>query len=191
MDLRAMSYAIMPYKIRLDALGEVIALRDERLAAWAVDHLHDQLDRYEDLSESERPATEYLLDILLDRPEVEQDQHLYGYCVKELIELWGAPMANEGWWGMRYGWFDTVEAATGYDATRLVSGGPGVPCPAPEDFPLMGHVTRADLGRELDRLAAIDPARLTDPQVSTAVGQVRGWLTECRRDDMDLVCFYH
>ena len=106
------------------------------------------------------------------------------------------PLPNEGWWGMRYGWFDTVSAAVAeagadYSFSDLIVGGPGVAVPAPDDFPAMGHVTRDHLRSHLDRLDTLDASAVEDCSVSQAVDQVRSWLLECRRDDMDLVCFYH
>nr|BFE63956.1 hypothetical protein GCM10020063_084820 [Dactylosporangium thailandense] len=191
-----MSYAIMPFKIRLGALNEVLALRDEALFAWLRDRCRAELADLDDWSDTERPAREFLADLVLGRFPVERSVHLYGYCVKALCELWGAHLANEGWWGMRYGWFGTVSEAVAragvkYDFTDLIIGGPGVDCPAPDDFPLMGHITRDRLQSHLDRLGGIDLAKLDDRQVVEAVEQVKSWLLECRRDDMDLVCFYH
>jgi hypothetical protein len=133
-----------------------------------------------------------MLDLLLGRPEVETDPHLYGYCIKALCELWGVMLSNDRWWAMRWGWFDAVTAAAGgrYNFAGLVSGGPGVPIPAPEDFPAMGHLTRAELPSHLARLDALDLTAI-DRSAAASIEQARSWLLECRRDDMDLVCFYH
>ena len=186
----------MPFKIRLDALNDVLALRDEALFAWVRDHCRDDLTEHDKWFDTARPAADYLADLMLGRPHVAEDVHLYGYCVKTLCELWGAPLANEGWWGMRYGWFSTVsdtvaQAGVTYDFAGLIVGGPGVEVPDPGDFPAMGHITRDGLQSHLDRLDGADLAGIDDRQVVEAVGQVRSWLLQCRQEDMDLVCFYH
>ncbi|MFI5906006.1 hypothetical protein [Dactylosporangium sp. NPDC051541] len=191
-----MSYSIMPYKIRLSALNDVLATHDEALATWAQTRCQTELAELDDYFEPSRPAAEYLADLMLGRPYVQSDAHLYGYSLKALCNLWGAPMANEGWWGMRYAWFEDVtqaaaQSGAAYDFTDLITGGPGVNIPAGDDFPSMGHIVHDHLQSHLNRLNATDPSRLTDAQAATAVNQVRSWLQECQRDDMDLVCFYH
>ncbi|GAA2363990.1 hypothetical protein GCM10010170_061410 [Dactylosporangium salmoneum] len=190
---RAGQYGV---RIRLDALRDVLALRDESLAAWVVEHCGPDLTELDEWFETERPAADYMADLMLGRPHANENAHLYGYCVKVLCELWGAPMANDGWWGMRYGWFDAVtktvaQAGVTYDFTDLIIGGPGADVPPPDDFPAMGHITRDDLQAHLDLLSAPELARIDDQDVVTAVEQVRSWLRECRREDTDLVCFYH
>ncbi|GAA0724098.1 hypothetical protein Drose_01735 [Dactylosporangium roseum] len=96
-----MSYAIMPFKIRLDALNDVLAVRDEALCAWVRDRCRADLTNLDDWSHSTRPAADFLADLMLGRPHADQDAHLYGYCLKALCDLWGARLPNEGWWGMR------------------------------------------------------------------------------------------
>src|SRR5689334_13029125 len=105
---RLMTYAMMPFKIRLDALTDALAVRDEALYAWARDRCRADLTELDEWFHTTRPAADFLADLMLGRPRAGQDAHLYGYCVKVLCDLWGVPLPNEGWWGMRYGWFDTV-----------------------------------------------------------------------------------
>jgi hypothetical protein len=191
-----MSYAIMPFRVRLEALRDVLAVRDEALTGWVLGHCRADLAELDQWFDGERPAAEFMADLMLGRPFVDRDAHLYGYCVKALCQVWGVPMANDQWSAMRYGWFDTVagavaRAGVAYDFAGLVSGGPGVDIPGPDDFPAMGHVTRDELQSQLDTLAGLDPAGVDDEAVLGAVRQVRSWLEQCRRDDMDLVCFYH
>lgn len=186
----------MPYKIRLDALNDVLAVRDEALFAFVRDRCRADLTDLDQWFGTARPAADFLADLMLGRPHADADAHVYGYCVKTLCELWGAPMPNDGWSGMRYGWFDTVSgtvarAGVSYAFADLVAGGPGVDVPAPDDFPAMGHITRDTLQSHLDRLNGVDLAGIDDRQVVEAVRQVRSWLQVCRQDDMDLVCFYH
>jgi hypothetical protein len=191
-----MSYAIMPYKIRLDALKQMLASPDEDLCAWLRNCNRNTLDRLDEEFGSEPPAADVLTDLMHGRPLIDHRAEVVAYCVKILCDVWGAPLRNDGWYGIRYGWFDTVTAAVSqaggsYDFSDLICGGPGVPVPSPDDFPRMGHVRHGQLRATVDRLAGADLAAIEDADVRTAVTQARGWLQLCLQDDTDLVCFYH
>src|SRR4051794_13778193 len=101
MGARLMGYAIMPFKIRLDALNDVLAARDEALAAWVGEHCRAELAELDQWFDAERPAAEFMADLILGRPPVERDVHLYGYCVKALCRIWGVGLANHTWSAMR------------------------------------------------------------------------------------------
>jgi hypothetical protein len=99
---------------------------------------------------------------------------------------------------MRGEWFDTVQKAIktagvkekAFSIHTLVSRGAPVELPEIEDFPGIGYLTKAEVVKARDALAAADLSKVKNKEVAAAIEQVRSWLDECAKSKRDLVCTY-
>ncbi|GAA4079078.1 DUF7691 family protein [Actinomadura miaoliensis] len=198
-----MSYAIMPYAVPLNELQAMIGSRDtallDRLRSQWSSHLAslDELREDTGLDGDDVPSAERALEqMIMGEPYDDRIGFLYGYCLKILCGYAGWSLPNEGWWGMRFSWFETVagelkNAGVDFDPTDLIFGGAPISLPFIGDFPNIGHLKRAEMIPLLARFDGLNEDAVTDREALEAILQIRDWLRQCVAAERDLVCFYH
>jgi hypothetical protein len=197
-----MSYAVMPYALKLDNALSVIGCENEEAFANMARRNSSQLDRIDELIEDnghgdQISARSAMRDLYFhgDYQKAFSVGYVYGYVFKVICGAYGEVLHNESWSGMRYDWFEEVNAelkAAGvtFDTTDLVSGGGGTELPI-DDFPQIGHLRLARITSLHADLAAIPPRTLRDPETRAAIRELQRWFKRCVADRLDLVCFYH
>lgn len=197
-----MSYAVMPYALKLDDVLSVIGCENEEAFASLSRSLGSRLDGIDELikdnwHDDQISARSAMRDLYFggDYQRSYSVGYVYGYVFKAICGAYGTMLHNEYWSGMRYGWFETVNAelkAAGiaFDTTDLISGGGGTELPV-EDFPQIGHLRLARMSSLLDEFAAIPAGAGDDEEAYAAIREVQGWFERCVADQLDLVCFYH
>jgi hypothetical protein len=130
----------------------------------------------------------------------------YGYTLNLLCESLGTVPDHDAWCSIRSAAFDTVDAILkkiGIDPksfathTFLVSRGAPVLIPKADDFPFIGYLERKEIPAILGRLdsAKVEAEikgedKYEQEWIHEAIGELRGWLEACAKDDRDLICFY-
>lgn len=197
-----MSYAVMPYALKLDNALSVIGCENEEAFASMARALRSQLDGIDELIEDnghsgQIAARSAMRDLYFhgDYQTSYSVGYVYGYVFKAICSAYGTALHNDSWSGMRYGWFEAVNtelkaAGATFDTTDLISGGGGTRLPV-EDFPQIGHLRLARISSLLAELAAIPAGTLRDRETREAIRQVQSWFKHCAADRLDLVCFYH
>jgi len=197
-----MSYAVMPYALKLDNALSVIGCENEEAFASLARLLGSELDDIDEFIEDNGHADQIsarsaMRDLYFngDYQSSHSVGYVYGYVFKAICRAYGTMLPNDSWSGMRYGWFEAVNAelkAAGvtFDTTELISGGGGTKLPI-DDFPLIGHLRLARISSLQAELAAIPAGTLGDPETRAAIQQVQSWFKRCAADRLDLVCFYH
>ncbi|MBA9005050.1 DUF7691 family protein [Thermomonospora cellulosilytica] len=199
-----MSYAIMPYAVRMDDLRSMIGSRDRRLLDGLLTHYADELADIDGLRDNvglggdEVTSAQTALRQMIMGEEYDQRiGFVYGYCFKLLCRVLKgtSTLGNDGWWSMRFGWFGMVHeelknAGVDFDPTSLIFSGTPFGLPS-TDFPCIGHTTPDEMRGLLESLGPLGPDSVGDPDAWTAIRQIREWLEICLETERDLVCFYH
>lgn len=131
--------------------------------------------------------------IRLDALATRDLRHLGPWDLKSTVERSSWLMPNDGWSGMKMGYFDAVDEAlrnAGSDV-RLLPFFQDDPTPrlglqlGMHDFPMIGHVPHT---RVASLRAALDLP--LEGQPGESVAQFREWLSEAETERGDLITFY-
>lgn len=184
-----MGYGIMPYAVDVNVLRSphTHAYEPENFLAGVQDR-HCSDDEF-------GPTRQSLRELFFAEPLTGAEGHVYGYSLKALCETFGGHLDNGHWYPFGSGWLDTVGAALAevgvrFDPNDLIYSGSPVPLPVIDDFPVIGHMVRAEMKPVAEALDAADLSAITDRSVAAAITELHGWM-RLHEDDYDLVCFYH
>ena len=201
-----MGYGVMAYAVPLELVSGCVGARDPGLlatlladfgAAPAIDEL--LADARSPASEDLPTARELLRHLVMDEPARSGLGFAYGYCFKYLCDRYGEFLDNSAWYPIGFDFVEEVQAELGrqgisddvLSVADLVWGGAPVPLPPIDDFPGIGHLTRARVPTARAILAGVDLTRVADPGVRSGLSGLAGWFDDCLRAGLDLVCFYH
>jgi hypothetical protein len=200
-----MGYGIMPFSVSIARVQQAFGSRDKALADSLKQTFSHQLeqdaqDTDPDEDDDETPLTlEEALDEIIEGKGLRKTQgHKYGHALELLCWHFGTHLSNQSFCGMRWQWSDEVEEAlTGAGVPtevfslqeHLMCRGAPVKIPAPDDFPSIGFLKRAEIGPALQAIESADFASL-DLEQQEAAAEIKGWLETCIKAQTDLVCFY-
>jgi hypothetical protein len=199
---RPMGYGIMAYAVDLAVVRAVIGSGDEDLAEEVGEYFEAEFDDDYLAELAGGPGTPTAMEVarhmVMGEPYDDTAGFAYGYLFKQLCERHGSFLPNDAWYpcGSRFiARVDEALAAAGVPeqtltVDALAFGGAPVPLP-PTDFPGIGWLERSYLDGALEAIAVDRLGELADVDIRTSIDQLRGWLEHCRRDNRDLVCFYH
>ncbi len=200
-----MGYIVIPIAVDLDEVKNAIGSKDQALLATLKEVCASNLDQIDELlenalDEDAEPlsADDVLRHLIMGEPYREEAGFAYGYCFEILCQHFGDRLPNGEWSAMRSAWFDTVQAALEtagvsgktFSVTTLVYRGPPVEMPEIDDFPGIGYLTKAEVKKFRDVLAAADLSKVENQEAVSSIEQIRSWLDECARSRRDLVCTF-
>jgi hypothetical protein len=198
-----MGYGVMAYAIDDDVWGVVGARSEEllRLCLRGAEDTIASIDEFvADFGAVEPPlpdARTALRHLVMGEPYHPRAGFAYAYWFERLCEDGGQSLRNDAWMPIRMAFLEQVQegltsaGVTGVSINAIVFGGLPIALPAPDDFPGMGYVARADAPAQLAAIDAGDVSVVPDPYVREAIAQLRDWLRYCADSGRDLVCFYH
>jgi hypothetical protein len=203
-----MSYGIMAYAIDLDEIRAVIGSRSQQaLETYEADFAHDAaaidefLEDHAEEGEGEPlpTARDALRQLIMGEPMDERVGFAYAYCLKYLCDAHGEFLDNGAWYSVRTAFLEQVQNALDgagvapetISVARLTAGGSPIAIPDVEEWPGIGFLARDAIRGALDSLARVNPAEIADGHVRDSVKQLTEWLSICRDQNRDLICFYH
>jgi hypothetical protein len=197
-----MGYGVMAYAIG-DEVWHAVGAGSEELLELYLHGADDTVASIDELLAGLGPvepplpdARQALRHLVMGEPYHPRAGFAYAYWFKHLCED-GQFLRNDAWMPIRVAFLDEVQdgltraGVTGVSVSAMVFGGLPIALPAPDDFPGMGYVSRADAPAQLAAIDAGDLSAVPDPHVREAIEQLRGWLQVCADSGRDLVCFYH
>ncbi|WP_344594835.1 DUF7691 family protein [Actinomadura vinacea] len=195
----------MPYAVNLDGVTSMIGSRSEKLlktllSGWARD-LEDYDGLRDDVGQGGADVTSAqtaLRHMVMGEEYDDRVGFIYAYCLKIFLAARADTdfLSNNGWSGMRFGWFETVAselkaAGVDFDPLDLIFGGSPVRLPPTGGFPNIGHLGRAEMPAILAKFEGMDADMVTEYGALDAIRQIESWLRTCVNSNRDLICYYH
>ncbi|MFD8249679.1 hypothetical protein [Nocardia sp. NPDC059691] len=120
----------------------------------------------------------------------------YALALQILCARFGGALSNRYWYPISSGWFDKVGDALGgldidFDPHDLAFSGSPISLPEIEDFPAVGHFTRAELEPVARAFDTADLSGIGDEEIAESVTELRDWVRTCVDDGLDLVSFHY
>lgn len=155
---------------------------------WMVD-----VHRATTCSEAVRTA---LRELFFSEEHSGSDGAPFGLALQILCARFGGALSNRYWYPISTSWFDKVgdtldRLRVDFDPHDLAFSGSPISLPEIEDFPAIGHFTRAELEPVAHAFAAADLSGIGDEEIAESVTELRGWVRTCVDDDLDLVSFHY
>lgn len=185
-----MGYGIMPYAVQIDVLAAPSThTGDPRgFFDWMVE-LHRATVRSNDI----RTA---LRELFFREEHSGSDGAPYGLALQILCARFGGALSNRYWYPITTSWFDKVgDALDGigvdFDPHDLAFSGSPISLPEIEDFPAIGHFTRAELEPVARAFDTADLSSIGDEEIAESVTELRDWVRSCVDNHYDLVSFHY
>ncbi|MEU0539847.1 hypothetical protein ABZ319_08240 [Nocardia sp. NPDC005978] len=180
----------MAYAVEIEVLRapSTFAAEPQEFFDWMVQVHRSSLE-----SEDRRTALE---ELFFSRPATGSEGFEYGYALKILCERFGGSLNNGHWYPVGSRGLDMIgEALAGlgvqFDPNDLAYSGSPVQLPQIDDFPAIGHLTRAEMVPLAKALEDVDLSTVEDRGVARAIAELREWCLFCTENGLDLVSFYH
>jgi hypothetical protein len=180
-----MSYVLLPVVIDIPALEAAVGSKDQALIDAIMAHDPDYYKS--DLTDDGARVTPGMAihHLVMGKPLNEDYAHEYGYALSAMCSHMGEVIVPKHWAGV--GW-DVVDRC-GLEVV-MTETGPPVPLPPIDNFPMIGHIRRADLESHLE--AARERRRnASDDSVIELIDEYIQWLDDAQRKSLDVVFFYH
>ncbi|MFI5540886.1 hypothetical protein ACIA5H_31310 [Nocardia sp. NPDC051900] len=180
----------MPYAVDVEVLSAPSAHTGDPQGFfdWMVD-----VHRATTCSEAVRTA---LRELFFSEKHSGSDGAPYGMALQILCARFGGALSNRAWYPISTSWFDKVgDVLDGLgidlDPHHLAFSGSPISLPEIEDFPAIGHFTRAELEPVARAFAAADLSGIGDEELFESVTELRDWVHWCVDNDLDLVSFHY
>lgn len=200
-----MGYGVMAYSTDLESVRRSIGGSNENYAKFlggkfnaGSTSLNKEIKKITGGGKNAPKARDLARQMLLGEPLDDRLGFAYAYFLEYLCRtVYGKALPNDAWYPSPTSFPEQVDeglAAAGVPeaarfAEALVWGGPPVPLPVIEDFPMIGWLDREEIAAKLPDLEAAELSRIDDPGVRAAVEQGISWLREARAANRALVCF--
>ncbi|WP_280186780.1 MULTISPECIES: DUF7691 family protein [Nocardia] len=185
-----MGYGIMAYAVDVQVLSAPSAHTGDpqKFFDWMV-----EVHRATTCSEAVRTA---LRELFFCEEHSSSDGAPYGLALQILCARFGGALSNRYWYPVGSGWFNKVGAALDslgidFDPHDLAFSGSPISLPEIEDFPAIGHFTRAELEPVARAFDTADLSGIGDEEIAESVTELRDWVRWCVDNDLDLVSFHY
>ena len=194
-----MSYGLHPYAVSLPTLKKTLGARDANLLAALHRKFEKDYADIDDLDDGVASMRQALEDLLLGNKLDIDAGFKYGYALKYLCEHFGKLLTNEAWSSLDWEYIESVDkvlkraqvdARTFGITSHLAARGSPIPIPRIPDFPSIGYVLEAEIGKVSTECEKVMPKGV-DPEITESLKEMRQWFDHCARGHLDLVCFYH
>jgi hypothetical protein len=193
-----MSYGFMVYSVDLDKFTAAFGSKDDKLRRMISGRFKGEFKSYdEDRDEGALPLRDALRQLIMGDALDPRSGSTYAYACKLVCEHFGKFMPNAPLLPIRLQFIDDVDDALRemgvfevVSLSKLAYRGLPLDLPPPDDFPMTGHMTSAEVRIARERLDAATYGG-DHRDIAEAIDCIRDWLQAASDRGHAMVSFVH